>query len=137
MVDLAELEAAIAAGFETLEHYIKELSGYEYNATANYFGEPERPPQLTTALAAFAAYREHIAALVAENARLRDALRPFAKTWANYQTDELGNREHKSFLFWLFYFSEMSNDYVDSAAAHAQAAALADVETKSTAGGEQ
>lgn len=114
--NMSELEAAIAAGLEELKN-------------RTFWGDGDNLEDAVTDTAAFASYREQVASLQAENARLRDALRPFAKTWANYQTDELGNRDHKSFLFWLFYFSEMSNDYVDSAAAHAQAAALADVET--------
>lgn len=68
MENVSELEAAIAAGFQMAES--------ESRSANAYWGDPSKVDKdIIDGITAFAAYCEQVAALQAENARLRSRLR--------------------------------------------------------------
>lgn len=141
MTENRELEAAIAAGINSLEALIRECVSYRdvqgfsaheevYQLINGYRIDPKRPD----ASKAFAAYREQVARLQAENARLRDALRPFAEVHAAYERDYNSDTETSPLyefvgdqLNWFGMWMQHDGYKVAKEADYQQAAALADV----------
>lgn len=128
----SELEAAITAGIGALEALIRECVSYRdvqgfsaheevYQLINGYRIDPKRPD----ASKAFTAYREQVASLQAENARLRDTLSSIALNAPQIAPQHF-NYNRNYVIADSFY-----------TAGKLAAAALADVETKSTVGGEQ
>ena len=70
----------MANAIDTLELHVKELSGYEYNAVANYFGEPQSPPEIIRAREAFRELSARLREAVAENEKLRAFVQRVADT---------------------------------------------------------
>lgn len=113
-----------------LEAAIEKLISVIRDEFDTYDIKNDQLPLFTDARKAFAAYREQVAALVAENARLK----AFVQDKANYKPiDDQWEDFTRGIIEGHKHWAAEARAVLTAL----KAAALADVETKSTSGGEQ